>query len=266
MGERGCVPAVFRVLCRRARRRRVRQKMIARLGEDAGDILDEFMSFCLARKGRPARPGSLPRNARTAGPEIKREMDQTRDEVRIMTVHAAKGMEAPVVFLVDGGSAPFSAQHLPRLMPFERRARAGGKRLSLARGRPTSPTPSRRRSAAELKRARRGRIPPPALCRHDPRRGPADRLRLSRQAPAAARHLAFDRQRGAARRAESTRAPPSGERRGCNASASPGCAGRGRRRQPRPPAGPAPRRQICSTPLPPTKSCRARWRRPAPRC
>jgi len=34
-------------------------------------------------------------------------------------VHAAKGLEAPVVFLVDGGSAPFSDQHLPRLMPFE---------------------------------------------------------------------------------------------------------------------------------------------------
>jgi ATP-dependent helicase/nuclease subunit A len=33
-------------------------------------------------------------------------------------VHAAKGLEAPVVFLVDGGSAPFSDQHLPRLMPF----------------------------------------------------------------------------------------------------------------------------------------------------
>ncbi len=46
-------------------------------------------------------------------------MDQTRDEVRIMTVHAAKGLEAPVVFLVDSGAAPFSDQHLPRLMPFD---------------------------------------------------------------------------------------------------------------------------------------------------
>ena len=41
----------------------------------------------------------------TAGPEIKREMDQKRDEVRILTVHASKGLEAPIVFLVDSGSA-----------------------------------------------------------------------------------------------------------------------------------------------------------------
>ena len=36
-----------------------------------------------------------------------------------MTVHAAKGLEAPVVFLVDSGAAPFSDSHLPRLMPFQ---------------------------------------------------------------------------------------------------------------------------------------------------
>jgi ATP-dependent helicase/nuclease subunit A len=33
--------------------------------------------------------------------EIKRDMEQDRDEVRIMTVHGAKGLQAPIVFLPD---------------------------------------------------------------------------------------------------------------------------------------------------------------------
>ncbi|OJU51840.1 MAG: double-strand break repair helicase AddA [Mesorhizobium sp. 61-13] len=98
----------------------VRKKMIARLGPEAGDILDEFLNFCLAEE-RTGLPGldSFIATLESAGPEIKREMDQTRNEVRIMTVHAAKGLEAPVVFLVDSGARSFSDQHLPRLMSFK---------------------------------------------------------------------------------------------------------------------------------------------------
>ncbi len=101
-------------------RDQARRRMIGRLGHEAGDILDEFLNFCLAEEqtGLPGLEAFLA-TLESAAPEIKREMDQGRGEVRIMTVHAAKGLEAPVVFLVDSGGAPFSDQHLPRLMPFE---------------------------------------------------------------------------------------------------------------------------------------------------
>ena len=98
----------------------IRRKLVARLGPEAGDILDEFLNFCLAQEktGTPGLEAFLA-TLESAAPEVKREMDQGRAEVRIMTAHAAKGLEAPVVFLVDNGARPFSEQHLPRLLPFD---------------------------------------------------------------------------------------------------------------------------------------------------
>jgi ATP-dependent helicase/nuclease subunit A len=100
-----------------------RARLVARLGAEAGDVIDEFLSFCLAIEqtggdGLEALLATLDE----AAPEIKREMDQGRDEVRIMTVHASKGLEAPVVFLVDPGSEAFHAQHMPTLVPFRSQA------------------------------------------------------------------------------------------------------------------------------------------------
>ncbi len=98
----------------------VRARSIARLGQAAGDMLDEFLSYCLAFE-QPGLPGleALIATLELASPEIRREMDQNRGEVRIMTVHASKGLEAPVVFLVDPGSAPVADSHFSRLLPFK---------------------------------------------------------------------------------------------------------------------------------------------------
>ncbi len=38
--------------------------------------------------------------------EIKRDTETLRDEVRVMTVHGAKGLEADIVFLIDNGTPP----------------------------------------------------------------------------------------------------------------------------------------------------------------
>lgn len=116
--EAACKP-VFEFYSAVLGRDKVRSAIIGRLGHEASDVLEEFLNFALAeeRTGLPGLEAFLA-TLESAAPEIKREMDQDRNEVRIMTVHAAKGLEAPVVFLVDSGSEPFSEQHLPRLLPF----------------------------------------------------------------------------------------------------------------------------------------------------
>lgn len=93
-----------------------RAKFLGRLGNEASDVLDEFLSFALDHE-KTGLPGlqSFISVMETDAPEIKREQDKERGEVRIMTVHASKGLEAPVVFLVDGGSKAFIHSHLPKL-------------------------------------------------------------------------------------------------------------------------------------------------------
>jgi ATP-dependent helicase/nuclease subunit A len=85
-----------------------RRRLVARLGHDAGDPIDEFLSSALAfeREHEPSLQGFLKWLSAGAA-EIKRELDQSgRDEVRIMTVHGAKGLQAPIVILPDTQQAP----------------------------------------------------------------------------------------------------------------------------------------------------------------
>jgi len=49
---------------------------------------------------------------RTPDTEVKRDMEISRDEVRVMTVHGAKGLEAAVVFMVDATTSPSDTQRL----------------------------------------------------------------------------------------------------------------------------------------------------------
>jgi len=93
-----------------------RKLFLSRFGHEVSDVLDEFLNFALAHEDA-GLPGltSFIATLEKDSPEIKREQDKGREEVRIMTVHASKGLEAPVVFLVDGGSKPFDKGLLPKL-------------------------------------------------------------------------------------------------------------------------------------------------------
>lgn len=94
--------SVFDFYARILGRDNVRARLIQRLGIEAGDVIDEFLSYTLSSE-HAGLSGlqDFVETLESAAPEIKREMSDQRDEVRIMTVHAAKGQEAPIVFLVD---------------------------------------------------------------------------------------------------------------------------------------------------------------------
>ena len=89
-------------------RRGGRRALLARLGPDAADPIDEFLNLTLAyeRNHIPSLQGFLQWLGGGAV-EIKRDLDQeTGGKVRIMTVHGAKGLEAPIVFLPDTMQTP----------------------------------------------------------------------------------------------------------------------------------------------------------------
>jgi ATP-dependent helicase/nuclease subunit A len=82
--------------------RSMRQRLLRRLGAEAEDALDEFLNQVLAAEARGVH--ELERlAAELAGLDItvKREMEAERREVRVMTAHGAKGLEAPIVFLPE---------------------------------------------------------------------------------------------------------------------------------------------------------------------
>ncbi|MGO8739946.1 double-strand break repair helicase AddA [Rhodoblastus sp.] len=84
-----------------------RRAFLSRLGPEAGDALDEFLGLALAHE-RARAPSLAAFLAEVAGLDvsIKRDMDLTSSFVRVMTVHAAKGLEAKIVFLPDVCAAP----------------------------------------------------------------------------------------------------------------------------------------------------------------
>ena len=79
-----------------------RRRLLARLGNEAEDPIDELLVQALAYESRetPTLAG-FTAWIEAGDIQVKREMEQGAGEVRVMTVHGAKGLEAPVVILPD---------------------------------------------------------------------------------------------------------------------------------------------------------------------
>ena len=107
---------------------RGRARILARLGPEANDALDEFLNLALDYEQRetPSLQGFLAW-LRRAQSEVRRDMELARDEVRVMTVHGAKGLEANTVVLADTTTDP-KGSHPPKLMPLSSGAVVWAKR------------------------------------------------------------------------------------------------------------------------------------------
>ncbi|HEY6255660.1 MAG TPA: double-strand break repair helicase AddA [Xanthobacteraceae bacterium] len=96
-----------------------RRRFLARIGAEAIDALDEFLNIALDyERQHPASLQGFAAWLRSANAEVKRDMEISRDEVRVMTVHGAKGLEAPIVILADTTTPPAGPPgRQPRLLP-----------------------------------------------------------------------------------------------------------------------------------------------------
>ena len=93
-----------------------RARILDRLGREAEEAIDETLSQILSAEERGGRDlETCLYELEQSSVEVKREMEGARNEVRVMTVHGSKGLEAPVVILPDTTSK--AKPQGPRLMP-----------------------------------------------------------------------------------------------------------------------------------------------------
>ncbi|MEL6238882.1 MAG: PD-(D/E)XK nuclease family protein, partial [Pseudomonadota bacterium] len=86
---------------------RGRAALVARLGREANDPLDELVNaaFAFESANTPSLAGFIEWfDAGSA--ELKRDPDDAGGQVRVMTVHGSKGLQAPIVILADATGRP----------------------------------------------------------------------------------------------------------------------------------------------------------------
>ena len=91
-----------------------RRKLLDRLGPEAEDPIDEFLSLALAfeRTNVVSLQGFL-HWLKAGEAEVIRDLEQGFDRVRVLTVHGSKGLQAPIVMLPDTMQMPTDG---PRLL------------------------------------------------------------------------------------------------------------------------------------------------------
>ncbi|OAM01746.1 UvrD-helicase domain-containing protein [Wolbachia endosymbiont of Dactylopius coccus] len=87
-----------------------KKKFAARLGLECFEVLDEFMNLVLQFENPSLQ--AFVQWIKENNPEIKNDMQSERNAVRIMTIHKSKGLQAPIVFLVDTNTVPRDSESI----------------------------------------------------------------------------------------------------------------------------------------------------------
>jgi ATP-dependent helicase/nuclease subunit A len=90
-----------------------RARLVERLGGEANDPLDELLNAAFAYEAEhwPSLAGFIAWFDAGTG-DLKRDSDSAAGQVRVMTVHGSKGLQAPIVILADATGAPGEAGDL----------------------------------------------------------------------------------------------------------------------------------------------------------
>jgi ATP-dependent helicase/nuclease subunit A len=90
-----------------------RKRLLARLGPAAEEPIEAFLAQALAfEQSHPPSMQAFLHWLRADTTELIRDPDQPRDEVRVLTCHGAKGLEAPIVFIADATFVPNTRDRL----------------------------------------------------------------------------------------------------------------------------------------------------------
>ncbi|BDW82425.1 double-strand break repair helicase AddA [Erythrobacter sp. Dej080120_24] len=84
-----------------------RKRLVERLGREANDPIDELVNTAFAYQSGhiPSLAGFIAWFDAGDG-ELKRDSDEATGQVRVMTVHGSKGLQAPIVILADATGKP----------------------------------------------------------------------------------------------------------------------------------------------------------------
>lgn len=88
-----------------------RRRLAARLGSEANDPIDELLNAAFAYSaGHPISLQGFIRWFDAGDADLKREQGESAGQVRVMTVHGSKGLQAPIVILADATGNPAASR------------------------------------------------------------------------------------------------------------------------------------------------------------